>query len=716
MCWLTIKYMQGDKLGLKLIHSDQNRDKKPQVFVVAEQNVFDALCKDLALDVYPVCFDYSSFVQASLTRSVSTNNAIILVSDSLSQKVVPLEAVVALVREKIILIPWQLQEDAVSKLMVNVSSRRPTLNTLRRSIFNHIGLEEPPARYDGDNTLDIPKPATIVELNNPEHIEAVKSKLENKDTALSRMHTMQEKMKVNKSIGALRVPDKSPLPVTDEDMIEMDTVFEPETPVAKSPVAESPLVEPVITEFESPIMEPVVPTVDAIIVEPMLVPEVSQIPEPIQKPAPENNIVKDDYIAFKSDAKITLPESEYRLPAKPSFMINEEDDDVKLEMPEVEQKDTFDSTFNANNNKIDEPLFAFGEHDSNGNQSMWSMYESNDDLSDAKNNLDLSDFPTITDEKKPLMLKEPMVICVYSPKGGVGKTSISVNLAARLSYTTKAQVCIVDLDIGFGNVGTRLGLYNPTVRELLSESSLDSESLSRNLVYDRRSGLFALLAPLRPETGTNKRKFSPSNYNKILNLLTQRFDIVILDCPVELRDPLVSGFALSNADKVVMVINNEQATLLDARRALEAMCRSKESQRLPGLGIDPKSIGLIVNQKVDNVGREVNDVMQVISGSDPNHPSKDIDLLAVIEDDRELWVGNANMARTVATSGENEVDSQLDKIWNKILPNNVLNEIETEGRTLSKGNQLDDIFSNNSDSVNNKKTKRRFSILKKWDK
>jgi hypothetical protein len=165
-----------------------------------------------------------------------------------------------------------------------------------------------------------------------------------------------------------------------------------------------------------------------------------------------------------------------------------------------------------------------------------------------------------------------------------------------------------------------------------------------------------------------------------------------------------------------MVINNEQATLLDARRALEAMCRSKESQRLPGLGIDPKSIGLIVNQKVDNVGREVNDVMQVISGSDPNHPSKDIDLLAVIEDDRELWVGNANMARTVATSGENAVDSQLDKIWNKILPNNVLNELETEGRSLSKGNQLDDIFSSNSDTVNNKKTKRRFSILKKWDK
>lgn len=152
-------------MGLKLIHSDEKRDQKPQVYVVAEENIYDALSKDLALDVYPVCFSYASFVQAFVTKSISTNNAIVLVSDSLSQKMAPLEAVIALVRENIVLIPWQQDEQKLKELNVKSSIRRPTLNTLRRSLYNHIGLIEPPARYDGDVNLDVPESALIIENN-----------------------------------------------------------------------------------------------------------------------------------------------------------------------------------------------------------------------------------------------------------------------------------------------------------------------------------------------------------------------------------------------------------------------------------------------------------------------------------------------------------------------------------------------------------------------
>ena len=179
------------------------------------------------------------------------------------------------------------------------------------------------------------------------------------------------------------------------------------------------------------------------------------------------------------------------------------------------------------------PEVAFAPSDANGSQQMWTMFDTKMEPASAQNTNSFSEFPDGTDHRKAISLFEPLVLCVYSPKGGVGKTSISVNMAARLAYTTRLQVCIVDLDIAFGNVGTRLGLYNPTVRELLNESHIDGESLARNLVYDRRSGLFALLAPLRPETGTNRRKFSPAAYKKILSLLKERFDVVLLDCPVE---------------------------------------------------------------------------------------------------------------------------------------------------------------------------------------
>ena len=709
-------------MGLKLIHSDEKRDQKPQVYVVAEENIYDALSKDLALDVYPVCFSYASFVQAFVTKSISTNNAIVLVSDSLSQKMAPLEAVIALVRENIVLIPWQQDEQKLKELNVKSSIRRPTLNTLRRSLYNHIGLIEPPARYDGDVNLDVPESALIIENNTFFSINTQNQDTQKKENAINRLQTIQGKIASHKGIGDLQDSKDQSLQTSNIDSYQA-SFSEPvvQTPLVQTPVVQTPVVQtPVV---QTPVVQ--TPLVQTPVVQIPLTPEIdetklSHTDMEVYPKSPENVVVQDVASNFNQDffkqgeqVENTKVEniSNYALPAKPSFSDSSDFSNIQ----DTDRSDEASvSIFETKDNIADEALFAFGSHDVNGNQSMWSMYESNDDLSNAKNTLNMNDFPTVSDGKRQLTLKEPMIICVYSPKGGVGKTSISVNMAARLSYTTKAQVCIVDLDIGFGNVGTRLGLYNPTVRELLNEHHLDSESLSRNLVYDRRSGLFALLAPLRPETGANRRKFSPATYSKILELLTQRFDIVILDCPVELRDPLVSGFALTSSDKVVMVVNNEHATLLDARRALEAMCRSKDSQRLPGLGIDPSKIGLIVNQKVDNVGREVEDIKQVISGSDFDHPSNQVDLLAVIEDDRELWVGNANMARTVATSGENSVDTQLDKIWEKILPKDSMQSFDdTPGENISRSNKLDDIFSSNSEYKDDSKIKRK---LFKWKK
>ena len=694
-------------MGLKLIHSDEKRDQKPQVYVVAEENIYDALSKDLALDVYPVCFSYASFVQAFVTKSISTNNAIVLVSDSLSQKMAPLEAVIALVRENIVLIPWQQDEQKLKELNVKSSIRRPTLNTLRRSLYNHIGLIEPPARYDGDVNLDVPESALIIENNTFFSINTQNQDTQKKENAINRLQTIQGKIASHKGIGDLQDSKDQSLQTSNIDSYQA-SFSEPvvQTPLVQTPVVQTPVVQTPVVQI------PLTPEIDET--------KLSHTDMEVYPKSPENVVVQDVASNFNQDffkqgeqVENTKVEniSNYALPAKPSFSDSSDFSNIQ----DTDRSDEASvSIFETKDNIADEALFAFGSHDVNGNQSMWSMYESNDDLSNAKNTLNMNDFPTVSDGKRQLTLKEPMIICVYSPKGGVGKTSISVNMAARLSYTTKAQVCIVDLDIGFGNVGTRLGLYNPTVRELLNEHHLDSESLSRNLVYDRRSGLFALLAPLRPETGANRRKFSPATYSKILELLTQRFDIVILDCPVELRDPLVSGFALTSSDKVVMVVNNEHATLLDARRALEAMCRSKDSQRLPGLGIDPSKIGLIVNQKVDNVGREVEDIKQVISGSDFDHPSNQVDLLAVIEDDRELWVGNANMARTVATSGENSVDTQLDKIWEKILPKDSMQSFDdTPGENISRSNKLDDIFSSNSEYKDDSKIKRK---LFKWKK
>jgi len=51
---------------------------------------------------------------------------------------------------------------------------------------------------------------------------------------------------------------------------------------------------------------------------------------------------------------------------------------------------------------------------------------------------------------------EGHVVSVFAPKGGVGKTTIAVNLAVALREQTRAQVCLLDADVGVGNVGSVL--------------------------------------------------------------------------------------------------------------------------------------------------------------------------------------------------------------------------------------------------------------------
>lgn len=94
-----------------------------------------------------------------------------------------------------------------------------------------------------------------------------------------------------------------------------------------------------------------------------------------------------------------------------------------------------------------------------------------------------------------------LVTSVFSPKGGVGKSVISVNLAAALARRTGEPVVILDLDLQFGDVAVMLRLQPlHTFRDAVSAGNLlDQALLGGFLARHEKSGVYVLAAPTSPE-------------------------------------------------------------------------------------------------------------------------------------------------------------------------------------------------------------------------
>jgi pilus assembly protein CpaE len=119
------------------------------------------------------------------------------------------------------------------------------------------------------------------------------------------------------------------------------------------------------------------------------------------------------------------------------------------------------------------------------------------------------------------------LVTVFSPKGGVGKTTLAVNLAVALSQGGAKKVCVVDLDLAFGDVAITLQLFPArTIADAVHlESGLDFPVLEP-LLTNYRDQLSALVAPVQPDA---KDSIPASLVGRILNLLKSHFDHVVVD-------------------------------------------------------------------------------------------------------------------------------------------------------------------------------------------
>lgn len=156
------------------------------------------------------------------------------------------------------------------------------------------------------------------------------------------------------------------------------------------------------------------------------------------------------------------------------------------------------------------------------------------------------------------------VIVVYSPKGGVGTTTIAVNLAVIAAERRHGAVALVDLDLQFGQVATHLNL---TVRQSLLELIRDSVALSetelfRTYATPHASGVQVFASPIGPGFAS---LFTVSHVEAILDRATEAYEVVIVDAGNALEERTLS--AITHAETLVIPVIPEIPSL----RAVHAL-------------------------------------------------------------------------------------------------------------------------------------------------
>jgi pilus assembly protein CpaE len=165
----------------------------------------------------------------------------------------------------------------------------------------------------------------------------------------------------------------------------------------------------------------------------------------------------------------------------------------------------------------------------------------------------------------------PKIITFAGAAGGVGTTTIAVNLATTLAANKKQEVLLLDLDLMFGSVDACLDIITDhTLTNVIQNfERLDLMLLKRSMTR-HGSGLYLLPHPIELEDAS---RIDPDTFGRLLGLLKAAFDTVVIDASKSLQS---SDFIAYEMSDVILVVTQLDLVALRNTSRLLTLFRQSE--------------------------------------------------------------------------------------------------------------------------------------------
>ena len=192
------------------------------------------------------------------------------------------------------------------------------------------------------------------------------------------------------------------------------------------------------------------------------------------------------------------------------------------------------------------------------------------------------------------------VVAVFSPKGGVGRTTVAVNLAVAAASIAGRRVALMDASFQFGDVGVLLNLNpkNRSIADFVPELEAGETDTIDSFLIDHSSGVRVLLAPGVPEQA---ERVTAAHAKRVLEQLRMTNDLVVVDCPAAFNETTLA--ILDDADLILTLLSLEITSIKNMRLFLEVAEQ---------LGYGTSKLRLVLNRADSTLGIRVADVEQSI--------------------------------------------------------------------------------------------------------